>query len=712
MTSLRTLFFHSTVVALTTFSIIPLEAAAKWSGGDVCERRLDKPAAVGKDIKHVLERVVGRISIAEQQGRIEASARLNHDDVANKKLGLGDELLKILAPHVDPNSPTAVRVEEKMVVTRADFDRFLQLSASGQNLKWELRDTPAPGTRNVTFTEYGDDLVLTQNTGMFGIKPRFRKYYGHAAGAEDQQEAYAASMGNLVALELKMAGQESSDPASILNVPGSVFKPRVFITDEIADQMKALDCNDDSCQDKFEELKAAARAIVDPKKNTPLNRADQVDSLFDAIKLLVKKDPQFLKPRYVTMYERESHKTKSPSGKEFQFTGDNRVSVFRAVPGIATKDMHGYMALAPLFKSPQGVVFAEIKSPPDEKREKTTLYTALKNMLFKMHVNDYEMDSGKFGLARRAELVTGSKNLDRTLLDNGALFWLIKGTANLPEIPVEKDILQKGQIEISFPVLLQSGTVVQVMFEYQPAVPDAEGRRSYALKEVFIINSAGDKIKIEGIRKEVVEKIRPRNADGVVGIAVENQVIPVKVNLSPREVADYRGFFAAFFGGKDNFVIRGRSIEDLYKIDAKWKLTMRRYMYSMGNFASWWVDRGYRGISGIAFAAGGAMLAMHLNAAQPVKYTVSTPTTQVVQTVDSGNVVKVDGLSDALKKAVTLSAQAAHDGGFVFEIPQADQDRFKDLKTIQLTASDQKVYTFHVQKLSDGKVILMLNPSR
>ncbi len=686
---LRHFVFATLVIANgLAWAELPVEA--------VCVRGLlgTNPKSVNPNGAKVTNSTIGRVSIDFfSDGHIAARFNSEVDVNSRKNGGSGEELIQTLSNHADPSSPTALRVEEKAVVPQARLNQFLSETQSqafaarsklSQPLRWQLRDNPPAGKRFVTITEYGKHFVfnLPKSNSAFVVKPRFRKYFEAPAAPSVDPSEHRSVMGNLTALELKITVANGPGTDAFLSHEDTVFKPRIMISDEIADRIKALDGRDPDLNSALFALKNETLGLPS-SAGRPLNNPAHVESMFQALGLLLAKDAKFLQPSFAVQYERSSYRA-MVDRNEFQFTADRNVRIYSAAQ-ISSSRMQNYLGETPLFQSGPDETFAELKSPVSEKQNGSAIYTSLRSGLDREHVPVYRKGSGKFAIARMIDQEIRDQYVDRTLIDQGTKYWLIKGTGNLDSAPKKNDLLAKGDIEVAFPVTTRAGQRLRVQFRYKQVNRMNEGRQG-VLDRIRIYNDMGFEIPVKPGFDDLLWQASRREADEVLSLEVDGTILPFKSRITSQETAAYKKFFLDFYEYQTHLRGQPRSLETLDRVGSAAALERLGRSLKLENVVHFIIDRTKRVALGAVITV--AALSTYQHVMTPK--IVNTPTQQEISinrpdaSVDRfpeakqpSQPVVLRGLRSPKYGILDLHAVPDTQGGFVFVVPEQTQTRLR-----------------------------------
>lgn len=396
-----------------------------------------------------------------------------------------NKLIKKLKPFLSKATTTNSRIEEKVVITEDALEEFF---GNTKNMSWEMRDKIIPGTLNKTITEYGDKLEFVDTaTGVtINAKPRYRKYYQINSAGESQ-----SIMGDAVAFELKMKHIAGYEDGKIIAQENSVFKPRIVVSDDIADQIKALDAFDPKLMKKITELEQKALDYIGPNGNK--GDPEEINAMFAMLEYLIKKEANFFKPKTVTTYERKAFQA-GGDNPPYQFTVDKNVQLFHADNNLPSKDMQQYLDNKPFFEVKPDELFVELKTPSAEYSKQTDQYKDVaKEFKANANADDYNLDQGKYALGKN-QLANQSQFLDQNELQEvGVGYWFIKNMGNNIDKIKRTDILNKGEFPITIPFKGKNGKSLNLHLTYTE--PGNVAAPELFLRDIKITDQFGIKVK-------------------------------------------------------------------------------------------------------------------------------------------------------------------------------------------------------------------------
>ncbi|MEK6555152.1 MAG: hypothetical protein AABZ31_07930, partial [Bdellovibrionota bacterium] len=664
-----------------------------------------------------LDRISGHVEIYQNDQGYNAVFKSGSGETNKIDGGAGEQLIEVLKSHADENSPTALRVEEKAIINPSDIQRFLKETQTSsalaayngnQALKWEQRDQPAVGQQFVTITEYGGQIIYHLNGSLvsFVAKARYRKYYEFPVGQQQHLTAYKPVLGDLTALEIKMTSIAGPSTNEFLAEPETVFKPRIMITNEIADALKTVRGDDLNMLEKLSAIKDQVLALNKPNAR-PLNRIDQVESLFNALVLLLKADPSFLEPSLTISYERESYRLNSSKG-EFQYTVDRNVKMYAAAPSLPTARMKEYLFQTKTFQSRPTEAFAEMKTPIKLKQTHDPLYVGLYDSLNLNHLPNYPRGSGKKSVAKYLEQAIGDQNIDRTILDQGVEFWMIKSVSSLDTYPKKNDLVSKQKMIMAVPFIAKTGEEFKLLLTYQP-VKKTNSSHIAVLSKVELIDPNGAKLKVEPGFDDFVKAVTIRKDIALVGLDIDNTVVPFPVRLSEEEVDAYDQFLGTFFRNDTNIVGQVRDLNRFSQIKTAASLKLQMTKLKMDNALKWIVDRSGK------FAMGGLLTIGILTARDyfmfnPVQ-NPSVPST-VIEKVEAANavpVIQVNGFKDKEGQVVPLKGYMDPQHNYYFYFSDEMSKKYGAQKTIQLYVANGESVHLNAIGIKGGKLIYSLS---
>lgn len=510
----------------------------------------------------VINSISGRLQIFQEAGKAPVGYFIDKNEVgAVRNMGSGDRLINSLSSFANTNDPTSLRVEEKIVakynlflnyLDRSQTPDFISSDIGANQILWQARDVAPEGKIFTTITEYGTPLVfrLSSNSASFVVKPRYRKYF--ASSKADPNTNIEAVFNDLVAVELKITSAKGPNDHSFLGIDDTVFKPRIFVTNEIADALKLID----GSEAQYQELLDIETAVLSMKDSSGslVNNSAQVRSFFAALSILVEKDAHFMRPVFSVKYNRDSYKA-SIDGHEYQLTADRNIKIFKASSNIKASQMQSYFHREPLFASADDEAFVELKSPVADRLNSKPAYMALMRQLSSMHLVSYQRGKGKYSIARYVDQGVRDVHIDRTLFDQGTKYWLIKGTGNLDSTPKKNDILMRGRFGLAFPFNASANEVMRLVLNYKQ-VNRLDGNQIAVLDGIQVVNRLGAKVKMDEDFDKLVEDVQQGIAGDIIAIEAGGSLVPIKPIISTEEFAEYKKFFLDFFEYDTHFFSR------------------------------------------------------------------------------------------------------------------------------------------------------------
>ncbi|MCM2277902.1 MAG: hypothetical protein NDJ89_07475 [Oligoflexia bacterium] len=242
---------------------------------------------------------------------------------------------RLIAPIVENGNTTTLRQEKKWVVTQGELDKFMS-SLRTDFGEVPLRDTPAPGTVNVTITDYARDVVLGRNADgkKLSAKIRVRRYGSRPENGSPDDITIGEQYRTRSKVEFKIQHPEHD---------GVVFKPGIVMENADIDLLLG---GKDSFYANIAEVRKRTQALAKPdgQGGTKLVNADsrEVDEMFDAMRSLyddmsrpgsLGEFPEGLNRIHRVRYERDAYQLDVPdllSGKKIkvQITVDRNVNFF------------------------------------------------------------------------------------------------------------------------------------------------------------------------------------------------------------------------------------------------------------------------------------------------------------------------------------------------------------------------------------------------
>lgn len=514
------------------------------------------PPAPETEILH-LDTIAGRIKIVvNQQGESSALLTRPGQELRPSPQGDGSSVIASFRNQTASSDPTTMRVEERAVVAVPDVEKFVSDSAKSQFLKtqnhgqpviWEMRDIPRDGYSFVNFTEIGRFLTfeLGESGIRVGVKPRYRRYYEVPNAEKNNPSKWEAvqidkNYPPLIAFELKFASLEGPNDGALLSHQDSVFKPRFFYTQEIDDRLKSISGRNPNYLTQLDEIKQDIIALQ--ANGQPLNNPAYIEEDFEAIKMMVGKEPDFLRPVVVVKNGRRAYEARTVEGT-YQFTTDFDIEIFKAIPDMLSANVLSYFQTTPIYKGGVNENHVELKSPVSSVLGDLPIYKEMITRLRKAHLPKFKPGAGKFSLARYSQEKIGDQEIDSTLIQYGTDFWLVKQTGQLTELGKGNDVVKgKRMIKIAIPFTSQAGQVYRMVLEYYPEAGDnlrAPISKSAYLKSIEIRDRYGFKVEIDQKLTPLLIDILDSPDNQLVGLEVEGIVIPIKGTLTPKERENY-----------------------------------------------------------------------------------------------------------------------------------------------------------------------------
>jgi hypothetical protein len=283
---------------------------------------------------------------------------------------------------VDSTSTTALRQEDKYVVSQNRIQGLLENLAKSYGRQFQLRDEKLPGQKNVTVTQYSDPIrIEVPGKKALSAKLRFRKYFS----ADAQTPLAKAELYPSNATKDRQFVELKIDHPLY---PKVVIKPRMLVLDSDVSLIQK--------RDQFLRFENESRGRI--QSLNPKLSPETIEQFFTVFKLMPSEIPMFAKTAYV----RDSYvlNIENPAGKpiEVQITVDQEVQVKDSKTG---KSISAY--------TPQEAV-AEVKVPlsraalsPQDLAEVPGLAAVveLKQALTEGHIDRFAPGAGKLSTFRR-----------------------------------------------------------------------------------------------------------------------------------------------------------------------------------------------------------------------------------------------------------------------------------------------------------------------
>lgn len=543
--------------------------------GSDCTTNLTGPTSATASVRTevgaspVVDTIAAKIQISmRRKGESVATLVRPGQKLRDEYVGNGDVIVGSFATQTSIISPTTMRVEERAVVKATDVQSFLANTATSEFLKnqnggqpvvWKIRDEASPGHQLVNLTVIGKFLTFELASGaQAGVKSRSRMYFEVPNNDRFNPEKYNPSniggqLGQLVAFELKFSSLEGPGDGSMLSHESSVFKPRFFYTKELDNRLRSITARNPNYLVELDEIKNEILALQ--LNGRPLNPPLQIEEDFAAIKVMLSKDPDFLLPVLVVKNARTAYEAHTKEGV-YQFTADSDIEIFWAKPEINSLNVLQYLSAEALYRGGDVDNHVELKSPVSAVQQNLPIYKEMLNRITAAHLPNFKIGSGKFALAAYTQEKIGNQPIERTLLDFGTNFWLIKGTGQLSVLLKRNEVTEgKRMVLITIPFKAKNGHFYRMTLTYQPASGDvstATADKSAVLKDITIRDRHDFKVEIDQKLAPFIISMLDRPSNDVIGLEVEGIVIPIKGKLTAAEHREYIEFMRAFYEF-DNF---------------------------------------------------------------------------------------------------------------------------------------------------------------
>lgn len=490
-----------------------------------------------------------------------------------------DQLLSILfKSSKDDQNLTAARVEERYIVNSENLNDIV----SHSSLQWSLRDPKPEGMDFTTITAYAGKIVLPLNSYEKGnIKIRMRKYYRHKANEQFTPQNAEEIFKNFTVLELKISGISQSPEGELIPLMDGVYKIRAFIPDILLEKIIKFTASDFNNKEKIQSF--VEQITQTPYGNGLFNDPDEVRQLFEALTLFSGSYDQLFNIQTVISYNRDSYTTTVSDGYSYQLTVDKNIHIFNP-KDIKISRLSDYVLESPAHSVPSTHSFIELKSSVKAITEAATSYTQLNVYLLNYHIQGLNRAGGKFSLSQKTNEFKLEKafelyqqnTLSSQMSSEGMLYFLIKGTANLPAPPNRKKIVEQGEVNIAIPFEVENQTY-RVLLEYKPYI--LNGERYGFIDKFNIIDQAGKKIELNSkISLEIPKDIKAPHLPPAQ-VLINNTRIAFPKILSPTTMTQYKEFFSQFYTNYSKLEGNPREIEDLLPISNDRQL--QKYIYKM-----------------------------------------------------------------------------------------------------------------------------------
>lgn len=620
--------------------IVLLWASAAVAGSGtssiVCDTNLTGPSSATMSVQtqvaqtpNVIDTIAAKIQISiNHHGESVAKLIRPGQKLRGEHQGNGSAVIGSLKTQSDSISPTTLRVEERAVVPAASVGAFLENTETSVFLKehnggrpvvWKIRDEASAGFSLVNITVIGKYLTFDLDSGVqVGVKPRSRLYFETPNSDRFNTEKYRPSnvregLGQLVAFELKFSSIQGVQDGGILSHQDSVFKPRFFYTTELDTRLRNITGRDPDYLAKLDAIKSEVLALQSGGR--PLNNPQYIEENFEAIKNLISKDPDFLLPVVMVKNARKAYEAQTTEGI-YQFTSDTDVEIFWASPQITASNILEYFKTEALYRGGNTENHVELKSPVGAVQGNLTIYNEMIGRIRAQHIPGYKIGAGKFALARYNLEKIGSQPIERTLLDFGTDFWLIKGTGQLSTLLKENEVTQgKRMVVITIPFQAKNGHHYRMSLTYQPASGDvakATAEKPAILKDIVIRDRYDFKVELDQKIIPFILSILDGTEEKIVGLEIEGVVIPIKGKLTAAEHRAYIEFMRQFYRYDDFFRGGERDAGVLAVIQTPQDLPKVVRKIKKDNTVQFWRERLTKAYPLLIMSAIGGALAPHI----------------------------------------------------------------------------------------------------
>jgi len=510
-----------------------------------------------------------------------------------------------LISHIGGKSTTTSRLEERAVMKEADSQKLLAESG----LKWYSRDYKEPGQDFTTVTTYSDKFILdVPGSTEVSVKMRTRKYYGHGIGETDTN-AMTSVFGDVGSIELKVKNVAGISADGVKVYPDSIFKPRVFIKDSTLKKLSKTPLaklKTPEVRGQFIMDIAGVTSSVGGKEKVLNYDLPQIEEFYDALVMLLEQNPDLFQPQVVIAYNRDSYSALTADGTDFQYTLDRNIRIYEPDRRVKFGDTVGYLNNTPLHRVEDGVAFAELKSPIEEKHNNTEDYQKLAHALFSRHTSTFENGDvfregkGKHSFGVRMRETLGQTTLSAQLYTEGLFYYLVKGVGNLPAPPHDKKLVQRGEIEIALPIQI-NGREHRLILQY--GALSSSGIRPEILKSMKLIDHLGRTVDFDG--NKIVELAVEAHAENgnYSKITVDNQSVTFPTLIDAKTVAQFNDFFNDFYRDYDKGRANPREIESLYAVNNHAQLKAYEKRMKWQNRRNWLKERAPKIVSTLVASA-------------------------------------------------------------------------------------------------------------
>jgi len=480
------------------------------------------------------------------------------------------------------SSTTTTRVEERAVIRAQESEKII--SESG--LKWKPRDVKKDGEDFTTITTYSSKFIMETESGVkASAKLRSRKYYSHETG-HHQAANMKSVYGDIGSLEIKVSNIVGMDSDGVKTSPGSVFKPRIFISDATVERISKLTLSKlkkDATQSAFVE---EIHALKDQDKLLNPNK-DEVAQFVKSLVLLLEQNPNLFEVQTVIAYNRDSFSANTENGLEYQYTVDRNVRIYEPDHRIKVAGLSGYLDKDPMIKVDDDVAYAELKSPLVEQTENTPDYQRMSQILFSRHLSAFESGKGKHSLATRTRNFIAQTDLSEKLHTEGLYFFIVKGFGNLPTQPNKKTYKENKEWSVAMPLILNNDEHRLILGYRSNTVKD---KTRFLLRSIEMVDSFDRKINLDSNAVKHILNTALLKEDYTT-ITIDNQSLTFPGIVNPETTEKLSDFFSRFFRSflKEEDTLR--DITSLYGINNALQLRAYERRMNIVNKLNKWKDR-------------------------------------------------------------------------------------------------------------------------
>ncbi len=564
-------------------------------------------------------------------------------------------------------STTTSRIEDRSVVTTVDAATIFD----NPQLSWKPRNKKDSQQDFTTITSYSNKIILkSPQPETLSVKLRTRKYFVHAKGETDTSKMESL-FGNVGSIELKVANISYVSSDSYETYKGSIFKPRIFISDELLEKISSMTLEEltkpetkAALADKLCDLKYDSATMVSPsaiKQNgKPMNPCtDRVDDFINAIVLLLQENKSLFDIQMVIAYNREAYSAALENGTEYQYTIDKNIRIFKPILNLSPSHIQSYLDEEPIHKVEEGAAFTELKSPLAEKDAYTKTYQELSKKLLSKHNYGFKLGKGKYSLGKtKRSLVPQKTLLSKQLQTEGLYYYLIKGVGNLPSQPNRKQLVEQGKWKIALPLEIDE-EIHRLVLGYRSNI--LNGKISQALTSLALVDSMGEEVPLNKDSVTILIQDARKNPDPST-ITIGENALTFPSIIDHATVIKFTRFFDKFYTNHSKGQANPREINSLYAVKNSKDLAQYTRKMKTHNALSFLKDRTFKYAATAAIFAALALGNPNImKKLRPAEDTNPPPTQEVSVKVDGKNVnLKVTLQKDGTFRVISDKTKEHH----------------------------------------------------